>query len=153
MNEISINGRLIDARHIEHIDQARRYTVKQAAELLGCSAKLVYNKLVCKDQSSPHVDARHTEDFSKRSYNTKELAELLNVHRDQVYKLRMYGFLEQSPLHKAIRIPAWSIRDLLDGCAMRNRLSGISFLSIPTNTIRIPGWALAEYVASRCSEI
>lgn len=147
-----MQGKLIDSRHVSHIDQQRFHTVKQAAELLDCSVELIY-KLISKNTSRQHADDRHTALFTKRSYNTKELAELLNVHRDAIYKLRMYGHLEQSPLHKAVRIPSWSVCDLLDECSYQNTISGIHFISIPTNTIRIQGWSLASYIAANCSEI
>lgn len=153
MSVLQIKGKLIDSRHIEHIDQVRFYTVREAADALDCSPDLVYKKLIHKDQSVASINPRHTELFTKRSYNTAELADMLNLHRDQIYKLRMYGYLEQSPMFKTIRIPSWSIIDFLDENSYKHAKSGMSYIAIPINTIRIIGSSIADYIASRCSEI
>ncbi|MFQ5633382.1 MAG: hypothetical protein ACE5I1_31840 [bacterium] len=146
------NGRLIDHRHISNIDYKKRYSAKEIARIFNCSVFTIYS-IIDRQNAQRKTDERHTQDITLKNYHTSKLSEILNVHRDIIYKFRMTGELEQSPLYKTIRIPSWSVIDFINRHSYCNNQLTFHFISFPKNIIRIPGWSLADYITSKCSEL
>lgn len=147
------DGDIIDARHLNGIDENFYYTIDQVAELMGCSRSLVSQLCIRKDKGV-NPDLRHFNIVaSQTKYTALALSRKFNVSVPLICKLRYIGHLESTPLRHSHRIPGWSVIDYIRGNAsMASHGFFLDSLSIGAS-VRIPGWSILQYISKNCSRL
>jgi len=147
------DGEMIDARHLNGIDENFYYTIDQVAELMGCSRSLVSQLCIRKDKGV-NPDPRHFSVVTAETkYTALALSKKLNVSVPLICKLRYIGHLESAPLRHSHRIPGWSVLDYIKtNSSMASNGLFLDSISIGAS-IRIPGWSVLQYISKNCSRL
>lgn len=147
------DGEIIDARHLQGIDDSYYYTIDQTAELMGCSRSLI-SQLCNRKDRGVNPDPRQFEIFAHDTkYTALALSKKLNVSCPLILKLRYIGHLESTPLRHSHRIPGWSMIDYVTkNASSASHGYSLDFISVGS-TIRIPGWSIRQYISKNCSRI
>lgn len=147
------DGDIIDARHLNGIDENFYYTIDQVAELMGCSRSLISQLCIRKDKGK-NIDPRHLAIVTPETkYTALALSKKLNVSVPLICKLRYIGHLESTPLRHSHRIPGWSVIDYVKANAS-SASHGLFLDSVSIGvSVRIPGWSILQYISKNCSRL
>lgn len=150
------DGSLIDSRHIDRIDEKKRYRMSEAINILDVTWQTVYSLCSQLNLYDYHkeIDERHISDVkSERNYMSTEVAALFSCSKAHIYNLMNRGYFETTPVRKIKRIPGWSIIDFIcENASNVPNSNQLDYLKCG-NIILIPGWSLIDYIQNNCSRI